>query len=801
MANVTTLADRLNFGFQYHQAGQLEQAEWQYMQVLTGYPDCAEALHLMGLLKHQSGHPNQALDYLRRAIRADGASPIYHSSIGMVYQSLQQFDQAVQSYQTALQLNPNDAGDHYNLAVTLVSAGQANAAIKHFQAAIQLQPNFIEAHYGLGLALKQLGRWAEATAQFHQTLQINPQFGDAYLQLGDTLREQGQMDGAEACYQTASQLHPNQVEPHHKLGLVYLKTGAFAKAEASLKRVIALQPNHAQAHNDLGAACWQQRRVDDAIAHYRQALLLSPNLAEAYNNLGVAYQSQGRFAEAVDTLRQAIRLDPTAAGTHYNLAVLLARQDKIGEAAECYRQALALEPDNLLWQLEMDTLCPAIMPNKAAIDRWRAQLDAALKNYAPGSINLADWLPQLAAGNAYPTWHLAYHGRNERPFRQTYARLFQTAETPPARHRVKAGAAGPYRVGFLVTERHEHIFLSLTKGLLNHFSAPDLHISVICPPASVPKIQAALTNPRIDFVTLPPDLAQAVAAVKSAGFDLIYYWEVGSDSANYFLPFFRLAAVQVTSWGTPTTTGIPQMDMYLSSSLLEGDGAEAHYSEKLVILPVLPTCFQRPALPSPLKPRSALGLADGDHIYLCVQNLLKIHPDFDSILAQILQRDPQGRLVLLNTDVQLWSEKLLARFRAGMPNVVHRVQFLPRLPAADFLNLIAVADVVLDTVHYSGGNTAHEALAVGTPIVTLPGEFARSRLTLARYKAMGVMDCVATNPPDYVNIALRLGTDPRYRNAIKSKILAANSVLFDDLQAVRAMENFFRQAIQTAGNH
>src|SRR4030042_4792366 len=120
------------------------------------------------------------------------------------------------------------------------------------------------------------------------------------------------------------------------------------------------------------------------------------------------------------------------------------------------------------------------------------------------------------------------------------------------------------------------------------------------------------------------------------------------------------------------------------------------------------------------------------------------------------------------------------------------------MPYADYLNLAAVADVLLDPLHYGGGVTSYDGLALGTPIVTLPSQYHRGRYTLGCYRKMNVLDCVASSVEEYEELALRLGTDRDYRQSVKEKILAANSVLFEDRTVVREHEEFFEQVIRAA---
>jgi predicted O-linked N-acetylglucosamine transferase (SPINDLY family) len=131
-----------------------------------------------------------------------------------------------------------------------------------------------------------------------------------------------------------------------------------------------------------------------------------------------------------------------------------------------------------------------------------------------------------------------------------------------------------------------------------------------------------------------------------------------------------------------------------------------------------------------------------------------------------------------------------------MADVVGRVRFLPMQPNAEFLHLCALADVMLDPIHFGGGNTSYEGLAFATPIVTLPGAFLRGRITYALYRKMGLLDCVVETPAEYVERAVRLGSDRAYRADISRKIQAAADVLYEDPAEVRELERFLAWAAE-----
>jgi predicted O-linked N-acetylglucosamine transferase (SPINDLY family) len=176
--------------------------------------------------------------------------------------------------------------------------------------------------------------------------------------------------------------------------------------------------------------------------------------------------------------------------------------------------------------------------------------------------------------------------------------------------------------------------------------------------------------------------------------------------------------------------------------------------------------------------------------------LHKIHPDFDPVIAGILRRIPKSEVILFKDPHNLWHKLLWERFHRTMPEVLDRIRFLPWLSDDDFKNMMMLSDVALDTFHYGGGVTSYIILAMGTPIVTWPGRLMRGRLTLGCYRKMGMVDCVAKDPKEYVDLATRLGTDENFRSSIRERILEKNGALYDDEGVVRELCEFFKEVVR-----
>jgi len=255
------------------------------------------------------------------------------------------------------------------------------------------------------------------------------------------------------------------------------------------------------------------------------------------------------------------------------------------------------------------------------------------------------------------------------------------------------------------------------------------------------------------------------------------------DVTAELLAMNRLAPIQCTLWGHPDTTGLDTVDYYISSALFEPDEAQKNYTEKLLLMENI-VYYQHPTEPLPDVTRADFGFSEDDHLYLCPQSLFKFHPDFDQILGDILQKDSKGILVLVNANYPEWAQILRSRFEKVISDTSSRIRILGSLEYRRFLALLSLGNVMLDTVHFCGGNTSYEAFSVGTPIVTMPSPFMRGRITAGLYQKMQIQDCIAQTQEEYVDIAVRLGTDPVYRESMTSKILAAKHLLYEDMAAV-----------------
>jgi predicted O-linked N-acetylglucosamine transferase (SPINDLY family) len=281
------------------------------------------------------------------------------------------------------------------------------------------------------------------------------------------------------------------------------------------------------------------------------------------------------------------------------------------------------------------------------------------------------------------------------------------------------------------------------------------------------------------FFHMPDDPAANASFIKSLNLDALIYTDLGMDPLNHLYATLRLAPVQCTAWGHPVTSGLPTIDYYLSSELMEPPNGDAHYREKLVRLPGTGLCYSEKPYPASRLVKADFGLDDGP-LLLCCQNPMKLHPRWDFLYREICERT--GRPIVftpyLFKNVRILEERMQ---KAGVKAI-----WTPSMTASDFLGLLRLADMSLDTPGWNGGNTTIQALSNGIPVVTLPGEFMRGRHSLAFMKQCGADGLIADSPERYSDLAVN------HEEARAALSKANPEALFNDAKPVAGLDAVLR---------
>jgi protein O-GlcNAc transferase len=802
------ISEALAIAVQSYQTGNLAQAEALYVQILEQQPNNAQVLHWLGVITHQLGKLNQAVVYYQRALALEPNQTQLHYNLGNAFQQQGQFEAAIAHYQQAIALQPDYTDAHYNLGYSLQQHGNLPAAITHYQQAIALNPNDAEAHGNLAYVLQQQGEIDAAIAHYQQVIVLRPDNPEIFYNLGNLYQQREQLDAAINQYQWALALNPNYADAYLQLAASLHSLHQHEEAIVCYQQAIFLQPQVPQPYYNLGNALLERGRYEEAISHYQQVLALQPNSLDTYLKLGWALMHLNRFEEAAACFQQALTLEPDCPEAYQKLGLAWVSQNKLEEAIGCLQQALQLKPDLIgaYWQSQL--ILPILYDTQEQILFWRQRFCRGLNQLIQQTaLDTATGIQQALTGltGSATTFYLGYQGFNDRGVQGKYGKFVHQVisaiypQWANPRPMPELSNAGKIRIGYLSAHFRGHTVAFLTLGWLKHCDRQKFEIYTYHMGYKADAITEEFRACSDRFHHIYGNLNAVCEQMISDRLHILVFTDIGMDPLTTYIAGLRLAPVQCMAWGHPVTSGLPTIDYFLSSDLMEPENAQAHYCEQLVPLPNIGICYEKPLVPKLTKTRGDFQLREDAVVYLCCQSLFKYLPQFDYIFAQIAQRVPQAQFAFISHPVGAinaqFQQRLSRTFASFSLNSEDYCVVLPRLERIDYFNLNSVSDIFLDTFCWSGGNTTLEAIACGLPVVTSPGEFMRSRHAYGILQMMGVTETIAQDESEYIEIAVRLGLDTNWRQAIGQKIYERHNYLYNDRTCVTALESFYKKVV------
>ena len=295
------LVESFNNAYRLQQEGRLVEAETLYRAVLDVAPEHPGSHHLLGLVEHQLGRHEPALQSIKRAIALNDSEPNYHNNLGTVYRALGRIEEAIACYRHAVGLKPDFAAALNNLGSTLLQKGDLAQAQRALERALAVKADYAGAWFNLGNVLAARDEHAKAVEHYRRALAIDANHFDALNNLGAALSELDECSEAALCYQ----------------------------------RVLALQPANAAAHNNFGRVLAQRDELDAAIAHFKEAIALQPHAIDAHINLGNVLLEKGEAGTAHLSYERALTIDPAHESAHWNDGLALLVQ---GDLAAGFRR-------------------------------------------------------------------------------------------------------------------------------------------------------------------------------------------------------------------------------------------------------------------------------------------------------------------------------------------------------------------------------------------------------------------------------------------------------------------------------
>ena len=286
-----------------------------------------------------SGNYQQAINDYNKAIQLNPQLATAYNNRGLAYDNLGNYQQAINDYNKAIQLNPQFALAYNNRGLAYIKLGNHQQAINDFNKAIQLNPQYAMAYIARGLAYARVGNYQQSIKDFNKTIELNPQYAMAYNNRGTAYGELGNYQQAIKDFTKAIELNPQFALAYNNRGLAYIKLGNHQQAINDFNKVIELDPKLAEAYAARGHSYADIGNYQQAIKDYSKAIELNSKYAE-YDARGLAYARVGDSQRAINDLNKALELKPNDNGVYYNGACLYSVLNKPEKACDYLKKSI-----------------------------------------------------------------------------------------------------------------------------------------------------------------------------------------------------------------------------------------------------------------------------------------------------------------------------------------------------------------------------------------------------------------------------------------------------------------------------
>ncbi|QXE91656.1 PEP-CTERM system TPR-repeat protein PrsT [Geomonas subterranea] len=297
---------RLQLAKAYAELGKKEQAEREYLKVLTQNPSHDGALIELARLYVSMGKGDEAYDTAQKYLARRPGSPEGLEAVGGAYAVRGKYQESLGFLERALAADPGRAS-------TMVQLASAHLALKHGEQARSLLNQAVE----------------------HDAKNFRALFMLAALEAGS-----GNMDRAAALYQKILQLDPSRLEAQYKMGLIEVERGRLDRAEAAADRMMKEYPKRGEGYRLKGVVSFHRKAYGEAITHLQQAVKLAPSI-DGFQFLGLSYYCNGELENALSQFRIILDKAPYSRQARLMTAQILLAQKRVDDGVGEIKKVLA----------------------------------------------------------------------------------------------------------------------------------------------------------------------------------------------------------------------------------------------------------------------------------------------------------------------------------------------------------------------------------------------------------------------------------------------------------------------------
>jgi predicted O-linked N-acetylglucosamine transferase (SPINDLY family) len=686
----------------------------------------------------------------------------------------------------------SELGADWRSAVAAHRRGDRDAALAGYREVLAEQPRYAAGQYLLGLLLRDCGQRAEAGRALRVAIEAAPTYVDARVALADFLRDDRLASHAVALCEEGLRQTPNEASLWRSLGLTRLLQHDGRAARRAFRRALKLEPMHAMTNYNEGVALQKLGKPRRALRAYERALALDPELVAADFNIGIIFREQGRMDRAIAAFERVLTRDPRHVPAHKALCDTLQGERRLDDWLRAFDRFEAACP-NAFPLLVIALEACQYRADFAALDRYLARLRR--DEFHPGSeTELVDCLEELLYlllfFDVEPEMQFGLY----KAYNVIAPRVYGAPLALPAERR-----PGRIRVGYLSGDLRNHVMGKMMWSALERHDRSRFELffySLSSASDAWTERYRALAD-RFEVITDLPETEAAGRMVRD-DLDILVDLATHTRGSKPGILALKPARVQITHVGSAGVVGLSTIDFKLTDAYADLPESQAFLLETLLPMAgcVYPYRAIPPAADHPFQ-RDALGIAPNAVVIGAFVNPLKLSRRCLALWREVLERIPEAILAISPMSPE--RRAIYGRLFSAAGIAEARVRVVPQgRDDAENQARYSLVDFVLDPMPFGGVNGTIEALGMIIPVVTLVGRAHAERSSYSILANLGVTHTVATSGSEYVELAVRLATDPAFSAEVKAAIRSGleRSALTDMDAHTRNLEQTYMEALR-----
>lgn len=750
----------------------------------------------------------ECLEIVKKIVASNPNDFLGWKLAGACYGYLDEKEKSIACFKKCISLNKKDAETYFNLAMAYKDSGEIKFSIECYKVAIKLNDNYYAAYTNLANLYSDLLEFDSAEYLYKKIINLNPNYVNALLGYAKLLKILKKNNESEKILNKLKIISPNNPDILNNLANGNFALGNYIEANIQYQEALKLQPNNIDYLTNYAIFLSNVDKKKESEIIFHKILELDAGNLKSYCYLGSLNFEKRDQNKAAYFFNEALKLSEFNEHANVGMAII---NYTVGNCpvAEKYLQK-AIQFNSKAWQARWLSMVMQFPSVQDGMNTHESNVNEFIRKIDAINLDLenSDPLELFKAVGMQQPYYIAYSEYNNKIALSKYGDLSsKVMEKWRISHNInnykcELKTNQKIKIGIVSDQiRYHSVWNAFLKGIITQIDKSKFEIHIFYTKSLIDAETQLAKNNSQSFLYGNKSIQQWAELIVSSELDILFYPEIGMGVMPFKLACMRLCDIQMTSWGHPETSGLPTMDYYISSDFLENKGSEDCYRERLIKLDNLGSYYSPISVDYPSELDLKFSRKSNFKRLLCLGAPNKYMPEYDFIFIEIIKKYTNIKFLFMQ-DANGRHSALLARlkklFISNNLNITEYIELCPHdMNRHDFSAVMKNSDLMLDSIGFSGFNTAMQSIECLLPIVTKNSFFMRGRNASAILKKMDLPELIVESDQDFINLVVELIVNKELYENIKDKILRNKSTLYNDINVIKNFESKITQLLRS----